>query len=100
MVLGFFFADKHSEVEIPGTVGLPTVSRNVFTKNTRILNVIKIHSSQAVRISKAIFVYWDGELDSFNILKFTTQAFGTKMLVVKNRQVEYNLQAASRKWQR
>lgn len=55
-MLFWFFAAKHSEVEIPGTVELPTVSRNVFTKNTRILNAIKISSSQATSVSRAIFV--------------------------------------------
>lgn len=93
----FFFADKHSEVEIPGTVGLPTVSRNGFTKNTRILNAIKIYSSQAVRTSKAIFVYWDGGLDSFNILKFTTQALGTKVLVLKLEQASLKFEGSIKK---
>lgn len=59
--MGFFWvfllADKHNKVEISGTLGLLTMTRNVFTKNIRILNVIKIYSSQATSISKAIFVY-------------------------------------------
>lgn len=69
-----FLADKHTEV---GTMGLATVTRNVFTKNIRILSAIKIHSSQPTSISKAIFAYWDGGLDSFSILKLATQALGT-----------------------
>lgn len=56
-LLFWFFADKHNEVEIPGTVGFPTMARNVFTKNTRILNAIKMHSSQTTCISEAIFIY-------------------------------------------
>lgn len=52
--LGFLLADKHSEVEIPGAGGLPTVWRNVFTT---VLYAINIHSREATSISRAQTVF-------------------------------------------
>lgn len=48
-----FLADKHTEVEIPGAVGHPTVRRNAFTENTIILYAINILSREEISISRA-----------------------------------------------
>lgn len=50
-------AEKHSEVEIPGAVGPPTVRRNAFTENTVISYAVNIHSREATSICRAQVVF-------------------------------------------